>query len=529
MQNSARLQQLGIPPLSSIMPNMRANAPDKRKRSRKNSEHSESEYEPSQNDTGERDSIDDDSDKGSKDKSCKKTKQHAPDMHLGGVKFRSRKRVYAEQPPTRATRRMTSIAQAYASLTRSNISEPSPSQANVTQADGFAHHDDNNIMAAGADAITNPGGHNMMTYEGGLVRCNRGVNMGHGLQRLTRARRGKLPVVITQGNTRPLVPLVAAKFATECNIAVRNHVPVLKHWKDYKKEPALFNLFMGRLSAKFDIDTSDEIVKHGCMEMMKIAVRQQRYKLKREHFDPFPLHLVRKTSPIKSMTNEHWIDLETCQKNKDNQGNVKFHKTTGSSTTRFLWKICLELSSRITYTVIIHFVIQSGLEPISSLARSKCPFGSSEHAGDKYNDEEPDASDLFKECHYSKKKKGYTSTVQLAITQMENQLAAPTEGEQTKSATQVVAEVLHKNTKKSQFLHNVGIQIVLPRSSVQNAQAELEAEKRANAELQSIVNSQRAEMDDLSKKVQETEQAMNKKQADMEAKLERLLAQSSST
>jgi hypothetical protein len=41
---------------------------------------------------------------------------------------------------------------------------------------------------------------------------------------------------------------VAAKFATECNIAVRNHVPVLKHWKDYKKEPALFNLFMGRLS-----------------------------------------------------------------------------------------------------------------------------------------------------------------------------------------------------------------------------------------------------------------------------------------
>jgi hypothetical protein len=32
--------------------------------------------------------------------------------------------------------------------------------------DGFAHHDDNKIMAAGADAITNPGGHNMMTYEG---------------------------------------------------------------------------------------------------------------------------------------------------------------------------------------------------------------------------------------------------------------------------------------------------------------------------------------------------------------------------
>ena len=79
-----------------------------------------------------------------------------------------------------------------------------------------------------------------------------------------------------------------------------------------------------------------------------------------------------------------------------------------------------------------------------------------------------------------------------------------TEGEQTKSATQVVAEVLGKNTRKNQFLHNVGIQIVQPRSSAQNATAELQAEKRENAELRAIVNSQRAEMDELSKKVQES-------------------------
>jgi hypothetical protein len=30
------------------------------------------------------------------------------------------------------------------------------------------------------------------------------------------------------------------------------------------------------------------------------------------------------------------------------------------------------------------------------------------------NDQESDALDLFKKCHYSKKKNGYTSTVQLA-------------------------------------------------------------------------------------------------------------------
>ena len=72
--------------------------------------------------------------------------------------------------------------------------------------------------------------------------------MGHGLQRINRSWRGKLPVIIQEGRIRPVVPLVAAKFATECNIAVRNHVPVLKHWKDYKKKPEILTMFEGRLS-----------------------------------------------------------------------------------------------------------------------------------------------------------------------------------------------------------------------------------------------------------------------------------------
>jgi len=33
--------------------------------------------------------------------------------------------------------------------------------------------------------------------------------------------------------------------------------------------------------------------------------------------------------------------------------------------------------------------------------------------GEKYKEQEPDAVDMFKECHYSKK--GYTPDVQLAI------------------------------------------------------------------------------------------------------------------
>lgn len=75
------------------------------------------------------------------------------------------------------------------------------------------------------------------------VELNRGPNMGHGLQRLNRARRGKLRVIITAGHQRPLVPLVAAKFATECKIIVRNHIPVFTHWKEYKRDSQWFTSF----------------------------------------------------------------------------------------------------------------------------------------------------------------------------------------------------------------------------------------------------------------------------------------------
>ena len=90
---------------------------------------------------------------------------------------------------------------------------------------------------------------NVLLQLGGVERreWERGPSMGHGLQKFTRARRGKLPLVINEGRTRPSVPLIAAKFATECNITVRNHIPVLKHWKEYKKHPALVTQIMGMI------------------------------------------------------------------------------------------------------------------------------------------------------------------------------------------------------------------------------------------------------------------------------------------
>nr|CAE05628.1 OSJNBb0061C13.10 [Oryza sativa Japonica Group] len=327
---------------------------------------------------------------------------------------------------------------------------------------GFTQHDDNTLVADVVDGITQHGDHNQITNEGGVERRDRGNNMGRCLQRLNRACRGKLQVVITEGNIRPVVPLVAAKFATECNIIVRNHVPILPHWKLYKEKPAsaYVNLFLGKLKAKFDINIEDDTVKMACTEMMKSAVRQQRYRLKQKYFDPFPLHLVTKTSPVKFMSNEQWTQLleswkspqkmEMCQKNKENRGNVKYHHTTGSRA----------------YMVHVE-----------------------------------------------------------NLTRMENKLSTTTEGEELKSAAQVVADVLAENTKKNRFLKNVGFHNAQPRFSEQSTETELEAEKRTNAEL-------RAQVADLSNKVQESEQArikdreeMKRSQSEMEAKLNLLLSQ----
>ena len=109
---------------------------------------------------------------------------------------------------------------------------------------------------------------------------------------------------------------------------------------------------------------------------------------------------------------------------------------------------------------------------------------------------------------------------------MEQQLVAPPEeGEEPKSATEVVADVLGDSTKKNMFLQNVGIKTGRPRSNVQNVQAQLEVEKKANVELC-------AKLDDLERRSQEKEQArlrdmeeMHNKQASLEAKLQLILDQ----
>jgi septal ring factor EnvC (AmiA/AmiB activator) len=104
---------------------------------------------------------------------------------------------------------------------------------------------------------------------------------------------------------------------------------------------------------------------------------------------------------------------------------------------------------------------------------------------------------------------------------MENQLSTSMEGEkQPKSATEVVSDVLDKNTKNSKFLPNVSINIVRQRRrGLPILEDELEVEKKKNAELRSVVDSQQEKIDDLSSQVM----ASQKKQAELEAKLDLLL------
>lgn len=98
----------------------------------------------------------------------------------------------------------------------------------------------------------------------------------------------------------------------------------------------------------------------------------------------------------------------------------------------------------------------------------------------------------------------------------------PREGEEPKSKTQVVAEVLDQNNKKNTFLRNVGMQTPQPRPTTQDVAAQLEREKMEKAELLSVVNNQRKQLEEAEHARIRMEE-MSKTCADLEAKVNLLL------
>lgn len=203
--------------------------------------------------------------------------------------------------------------------------------------------------------------------------------------------------------------------------------------------------------------------------------------------------------------------MATSEKNKTNRAKVKYHHTTGSRS------YAVHLDNLICFTSPL---LPDTADKYASLILCFHIL----LQGDKYQNEEPNALDLFIECHYSNKKKGYTAPVQSAITELEYKISESTEAEDEESVNRAVAEFLADKSKNSQFLKNVGLGKGQATPSARNLEAQLAAEKSANAKLQLLVSKQREEIDQLSMKFQESEQARITDKADTDKKLELLLS-----
>ncbi|CAN6334015.1 unnamed protein product [Urochloa humidicola] len=289
-------------------------------------------------------------------------------------------------------------------------------------------------------------------------RWNRGRSMGKHLDRLSRGLNTKIPVVIVEGKRRPEAPMQAAKLASESGIIVRQHVPIYTHWKEYKKDKATCEDYMGKIANKFSMDSNNKAVKYACTDLLKCRQRNMRHQLKKAFFDGVPANQVTTTSPLNTMTDDQWqalVDMwsspkhkEKCAKATLSRENVRYPQKTGSR--------CF----------IAH----------SHVAKQE-----------KYKDVPPTAIDLFKETHCSSKT-GVTEPVQEVIAQMEAIISEPAEeGQVQKTLVEAVAQVL----PSSSFLRNVGLEQAVPKRSaksaaaarVQELEAEVEAEKQGSAVL----------------------------------------------
>uniref|UniRef100_K3YMP8 Uncharacterized protein n=1 Tax=Setaria italica TaxID=4555 RepID=K3YMP8_SETIT len=171
---------------------------------------------------------------------------------------------------------------------------------------------------------------------------------------------------------------------------VRNHVPIFSHWKEYKKHPkiikgyidrvgvsvqtCLFPLFISNTNivysiafgnvvycyqTKFHMDVKAAPMKKACVAMMKKAIRQQRYKLKKRYFDALPLHLVPKTSPVTSMTDEQWDKLANKYKNEPSNALELFKEMHYSKKKGFAPAV----QSLIVEMEKLNELVDDGLEP----------------------------------------------------------------------------------------------------------------------------------------------------------------------
>ena len=71
---------------------------------------------------------------------------------------------------------------------------------------------------------------------------------GKGLERMTKSLGTKVTIEIAEGMLRPGKPLQATKLATEGGLIARSHTPVLPRFKDYTKNKALMDNYIGKVA-----------------------------------------------------------------------------------------------------------------------------------------------------------------------------------------------------------------------------------------------------------------------------------------
>ncbi|KAK1680279.1 hypothetical protein QYE76_041127 [Lolium multiflorum] len=251
---------------------------------------------------------------------------------------------------------------------------------------------------------------------------------GTGLEQICKGMGVKLTIEIPRGLKRPEKPLPAAKFASEGGMLARGQMPLLPHFKLYKRDENLLADFVGKMGANFNMDTESEDIQKACADILRKVSKNRRYILKRDYFDKVPANEVSIKSPVKDVSDEEWEALtalwvtprhrNTCIKNKDSRAAVKFGQKTGSRS----------------YAAHLYATRE-------------------ERRG-----EELDVVDIFKATHHNKKD-GFSEEALAAKADMEAEMAIPVpEGAPPRSAVAVVAKVLTKEAKHSTFLKNAGLQ-----------------------------------------------------------------------
>ena len=77
------------------------------------------------------------------------------------------------------------------------------------------------------------------------------LRKGKGLERITKVLGTKVPIQIAQGMKRPEKPLQTAKFASECGLVARSHLPVFPHFKEYKNNATLVEDYIGKVVVSY--------------------------------------------------------------------------------------------------------------------------------------------------------------------------------------------------------------------------------------------------------------------------------------